>query len=148
MTYELFEAFVKDVEVDLKLEELGLSRITELSHLYRAIEDEIEKEWDLAIVLDMVSEFIEGGETFLIQGNSLRSVKEIYDALNKEYKETPKRKKRKYVVTFTKREAIEVEAYTEDEAKELAKEILEDDAHAWEGPEDAITIEDFGEVKD
>ena len=148
MTYELFEAFVKDVEVDLKLEELGLSRITELSHLYRAIEDEIEKEWDLAIVLDMVSEFIEGGETFLIQGNSLRSVKEIYDALNKEYKETPKRKKRKYVVTFTKREAIEVEAYTEDEAKELAKEILEDDTYAWEGSVDEIEVEDFGEVKD
>ena len=96
----------------------------------------------------MVSEFIEGGETFLIQGNSLRSVKEIYDALNKEYKETPKRKKRKYVVTFTKREAIEVEAYTEDEAKELAKEILEDDTYAWEGSVDEIEVEDFGEVKD
>ena len=148
MTYELFEAFVKDVEVDLKLEELGLSSITELSHLYRAIEDEIEKEWDLGVVLDMVSEFIGEGETFLTLGIPLRSVKEIYDALNKEYKESTEPKKRKYVVTFTKHEAVEVEAYTEDEAEELADEILEDDTYAWEGPADEIEVEDFGEVKD
>lgn len=72
MTYELFEAFVKDVEVSHKLEELGLTGITELSHLYHAMEDEIEKEWDLGVVLDMISEFIEEGETFF---NSWKSFK-------------------------------------------------------------------------
>ena len=148
MIYELFEAFVKDVEVSLKLEELGLTGITELSHLYCLIENEIEKEWDLGVVLDIVSEFIEEGETFLISGKPLRSIKEIYDALNEEYKKDVKSKRRNYIVTFTKHKSIEVKAYSEEEAEELAEEILEDDAYAWNGLVDEVEAEDFGEVKD
>lgn len=49
--------------------------------------------------------------------------------------------KKKYRVTFTKYETIEVEAYNEDEAEELAVEILDEDAYAWDSPADRITVE-------
>ena len=49
--------------------------------------------------------------------------------------------KKKYTVVFTKYETIEVEAYNEDEAKELADEILSEDVYAWEGPADRIEVE-------
>lgn len=50
--------------------------------------------------------------------------------------------KKKYRVIFTKYETIEVEAYNEDEAEELAVEILDGDAYAWESPADRITVEE------
>lgn len=53
----------------------------------------------------------------------------------------PKVGKTKYTVTFTKYETVEVEAYNEREAEELADEILSADADAWEGPADEITVE-------
>lgn len=49
--------------------------------------------------------------------------------------------KKKYKVIFTKYETIEVEAYNEDEAEELAVEILDGDAYAWGDPADRITVE-------
>ena len=51
--------------------------------------------------------------------------------------------KKKYRVVFTKYETIEVEAYNEDEAVELADEILDEDAHAWEGPADRIIFKEI-----
>lgn len=51
--------------------------------------------------------------------------------------------KKKYRIIFTKYETIEVEAYNEDEAEELAYEILDGDAHAWEGPADKLLLRRF-----
>lgn len=53
----------------------------------------------------------------------------------------PKIGKTKYIVTFAKYESVEVEAYNEDEAENLADDILNKDAYAWEGPADEITVE-------
>ena len=52
-------------------------------------------------------------------------------------------KKKKYRIIFTKYETIEVEAYNEDEAEELANEILDGNAHAWEAPADKIVVEEI-----
>ena len=49
--------------------------------------------------------------------------------------------KRKYRVCFTKYETVEVEAYNENEAEELAATILDGDAYAWGDPADRITVE-------
>lgn len=49
--------------------------------------------------------------------------------------------KKKYRVFFTKYETIEVEADNENEAEELAIEILDGDAYAWEDPAYRITVE-------
>ena len=49
--------------------------------------------------------------------------------------------KKKYRVTFTKYESIEVEAYNEDEAKDLADSVLSEDFYAWEGPADEIEVQ-------
>ena len=49
--------------------------------------------------------------------------------------------KKKYRVIFTKYETIEVEADNENEAEELAIEILDGDAYAWEDPAYRITVE-------
>lgn len=53
--------------------------------------------------------------------------------------------KRKYIVTFVKYKSIEVEAYNDDEAKELAAEILEEDVYAWANPADRIEVELMGD---
>ena len=55
----------------------------------------------------------------------------------------PCESKKKYKVIFTKYETIEVEAYNEDEAEELAAEILDEDAYAWDSPADRITVEEI-----
>ena len=49
--------------------------------------------------------------------------------------------KKKYKVIFTKYETIEVEAFNEDEAEELAVDILDEDAYAWDSPADRIEVE-------
>lgn len=49
--------------------------------------------------------------------------------------------KKKYKVTFVKYETIEVEAFNEDEAEDLADDILSEDFYAWEGPADRIEVE-------
>ena len=51
--------------------------------------------------------------------------------------------KKKYRIIFTKYETIEVEAYNEDEAEELADEILSGNAYAWEKPADRIIVEEI-----
>ena len=50
--------------------------------------------------------------------------------------------KRKYAVAFKKTEVVEVEAFNEDEAEELAMVILENDSDAWTGFYDEIIVEE------
>lgn len=50
--------------------------------------------------------------------------------------------KRKYAVIFKKTEVVEVEAFDEDEAEELATVILDNDTDAWMDPCDEIVVEE------
>ena len=51
--------------------------------------------------------------------------------------------KKKYCVIFKKTEVVEVEAFDEDEAEELAMVILENDTDAWTGFYDEIIVEEI-----
>ena len=51
--------------------------------------------------------------------------------------------KRKYAVIFKKTEVVEVEAFNEDEAEELAMVILENDTDAWTDHYSEIIVEEI-----